>query len=51
MNPVIAELQGREDEYGNLPEAIKLVYSAKEYLWLSDAEKVTLVQRECEPDA
>lgn len=51
MNPIIAELQERDDAYANLPECIKLAYSRKEYLWLSDSEKATLVQRETEPDA
>lgn len=51
MNPIIAELQERDDPYANLPECIKLSYSRKEYLWLSDNEKATLVQRETEPDA
>lgn len=37
-------------EYDALPEPIKVVVSRREWAWLSDAEKATLVQRECEPD-
>lgn len=49
MNPVLAELL--EEPYDQLPEPIKRSYTRDEYLWLSDAEKATLVQRECEPEA
>ena len=38
------------DDYEQLPEPIKLSYTRAEYLWLSDAEKATLVQQECEPE-
>lgn len=36
--------------YGELPDAIRAIYTEKEWLWLSDAEKATLVQRETEPE-
>jgi hypothetical protein len=36
--------------YNDLPAAIKAIYSPKEYAWLSDAEKASLVQRETEPE-
>ena len=39
-----------DDDYNALPEPLKNTYSRDEYLWLSDREKQTLVQRECEPD-
>ena len=42
--------EGRGDDYDELPEPIKLSYTRAEYLWLSDAEKATLVQQECEPE-
>jgi hypothetical protein len=38
------------DEYDQLPVGIQLTYSRNEYLWLSDWEKATLLQRETEPD-
>jgi len=37
-------------EYDKLPEPIKILYTPKEYAWLSDAEKADLVTRECMPD-
>lgn len=39
-----------DDDYNALPEPLKNAYSRDEFLWLSDKEKATLVQRECEPD-
>lgn len=45
-----AELDPERDAYLSLPTGIRQSYSRAEYLWLSDAEKSTLVQRECEPD-
>lgn len=49
MNPLLresAEAQG----YDGLPEAIKSIYTPREYAWLSDAEKATLIERETEPE-
>jgi hypothetical protein len=40
-----------KDEYSELPESIRMNYTREEYLWLSDHEKATIVQRECEPEA
>lgn len=40
----------RVEGYDALPESIKAMYSEKEYAWLSDAEKQTLVERETEPE-
>ncbi|HNG03201.1 MAG TPA: hypothetical protein PKH05_10230 [Nitrospira sp.] len=39
-----------DDDYANLPESIRAVYSRDEYLWLTDGQKTRLVQRETEPD-
>jgi hypothetical protein len=39
------------DDYGRLPMALKMVYSRTEYDWLSDAEKASLIERSCEPEA
>jgi hypothetical protein len=36
--------------YGDLPMCVKMRYTPQEWLWLSDTEKATLVQRETEPD-
>lgn len=48
-HPVLAEI-AQPDNYDELPEALKGIYSRAEYLWLSDDRKATLVQRETEPD-
>lgn len=42
--------ENAQDDYEQLPELIKTIYTRVEYLWLSDAEKADLVQRECEPE-
>ena len=48
-HPVLAEI-AKPDDYDELPEGLKSVYSREEFHWLTDAGKATLVQRECEPD-
>ena len=42
--------ENAQDDYEQLPEPIKMIYTRTEYLWLSDAEKAGIVQRECEPE-
>ena len=37
-------------EYNDLPDPIKVMYSEKDYEWLSDAEKVALIENECLPE-
>lgn len=37
-------------EYHALPQSIKDSHTLKEWLWLSDHQKATLVQRETEPE-
>lgn len=37
-------------DYDQLPESIKALYTQEQYLWLSDDEKATLIQRETEPE-
>lgn len=37
-------------EYDRLPEPIKVIYSEQQYLWLSDDDKINLIQRETEPE-
>jgi hypothetical protein len=49
MHPLLDQVLNQAG-YDELPEAIKHSYSQKEFLWLSDAEKATLVQRETEPE-
>jgi len=38
------------DAYAELPMALRMKYTRTEYDWLSDDEKHTLVQRECDPE-
>lgn len=38
-------------DYAELPECIKQYYTEKEYLWLSDDQKASLLQAETEPEA
>ena len=38
------------DPYDQLPESIRQYYSRREYLWLTDAQKADLMQRETEPE-
>lgn len=38
-------------EYMALPDCIKQYYTEKEYLWLSDEQKVHLLETETEPEA
>jgi len=38
-------------DYMELPESIRALYGFDQYLWLSDAEKVRLIQTETEPDS
>ena len=49
MNPIIGQVI-ESKEYEELPLSIKSAYTLKEFLWLSDFEKATLVQRETEPE-
>ena len=51
MFSVTAEsLLSQNSEYERLPECLKSVYSEKDYMWLSDEDKRTLIQRETEPE-
>jgi len=49
MNPIIQGVT-EKDDYEALPVPVKAGYSRKQFLWLSDQEKATLVQRETEPE-
>lgn len=49
MNSVIQAVT-EKDDYEALPVPVKAGYSRKQFLWLSDQEKATLVQRETEPE-
>jgi hypothetical protein len=46
-HPVIEAVLSK-DPYDQLPEPIKMLYTREQWLWLSDQEKATLVQRETE---
>lgn len=45
-----AAAEGEGDDYDQLPEPIKQIYTRQEYLWLSDADKSALIDQECEPE-
>lgn len=49
-SPTGAASSSPHDPYDDLPEAIQQYYSRQEYLWLTDAQKATLMQDETEPD-
>lgn len=46
----IAGLPAKEDAYDKLPLSIRKAYSRKEWEWLGDDDKDSLVTRETEPD-
>lgn len=50
MIPALQQALAPKD-YEELADPIKSLYTQQEWLWLSDAEKATLVQRETEPDS
>ena len=50
LNHSTAPSPNRVEAYERLPDAIRAVYSEKEYLWLSAGEKANLEQRETEPE-
>ena len=50
-NPLNDALEAHgQDDYEQLPEAIKHTITRKEFLWLSEGEKARLIQSECEPE-
>ena len=50
MNPILEHILGQNTAYQELPKAIQVSYSEKQWLWLSDREKAKLVQTETEPE-
>lgn len=38
------------EEYERLPEAIRQYYSFKEYCWMTDRQRATILTDNCEPD-
>ena len=48
LNDAVAESE--QDDYSRLPEAIRDVYSRREYLWLAEDQKSRLIQTETEPE-
>jgi len=39
-----------QDDYTLLPEPIKCFLTRDEFLWLTDSQKASLIQQECEPE-
>ena len=51
MSPLRDALaEAEQDDYEQLPEAIKQTMTRTEYLWLSDLDKAHLIQQECDPE-
>lgn len=48
LNEALAESE--QDDYALLPEPIKQFLSRDEFLWLTDSQKASLIQQECEPE-
>lgn len=46
----LRQAAGQATGYEELPTCVKAVYSPREWLWLSDAQKAGLVQLETEPE-
>jgi len=51
MGSLLEEIVGEAvgDGYDRLPESVKGYHTHKEWLWLSDRQKLDLVVTECEP--
>lgn len=49
---ILEEITGvrEKDAYDRLPASIQCTYTRKEWMWLSDQQKVDLVRNECEPE-
>lgn len=45
-----ARAEAEQDDYALLPEPIKQSLSREEFLWLTDSQKASLIQQECEPE-
>jgi hypothetical protein len=50
VNPVLAEVLAGEDPYDEVPLCVRQYYTREQWLWLSDHEKATLIERETEPE-
>ncbi len=53
MNELLSEIAGGapvKDAYDKLPLSIQCMYSRREWMWMSDAQKADLVTNECQPD-
>ena len=42
--------QNLKDAYDNLPDGMRLVYTPKQYLWLTDAQRIDMEERDTLPD-
>lgn len=45
-----AVVESIHPEYEKLPSEVKAQVTAKEYMWLTDLKRHTLVREMCEPD-
>ena len=50
MAPLPEQATAEDDEYMQLPEVIRFIYTRSEWLWLTDEQKARLIDRECEPE-
>lgn len=39
-----------DDDYAALPEPIRMNVSPREYLFMTDAQKASIIQDDCEPE-
>lgn len=39
-----------DDDYTSLPEPIRMNVSPREYLFMTDAQKASIIQDDCEPE-
>lgn len=46
----INQINPLDIEYRNLPESIKILYTAKEYAWLTREGRERLIERETMPE-
>ena len=50
MSPPLEQAPSGIDGYDDLPASIRGSITPKEWLWLSDLDKATLVRQETEPE-
>jgi len=50
MTPLLEAALSGNESYDSLPASVRLSFTLKEWMWLSDLEKATLVRQETEPE-